>query len=150
MTKKHESDKELKERISDLEDSLKRTAADFANYKKRVEAQQGDLIEFAKAEFVSKITPVLDNFRRAFEHAPDNDFAKGIKQIEKQLEDLLRAEGLEKIEAEAGQDFDHNFHEAISCEENKDVESNHIIAVLETGWKYNNRVIKPAKVRVSK
>lgn len=160
--KKYHKNQNL-EKIRELEILCKRTQADFENYKKRTENMQAEVLNYAKADFMAKITPVLDNFHRAFEHAPahqpnpqgvtggpDDDFATGIKQIEKQLEDILILEGLQKIPANAGDKFDHNLHEAISCEPNKDIEADHIIAQIESGWKYNDRLIKPAKVRVSK
>lgn len=147
--KKHNL-KELEQKIKELEDGWKRTQADFENYRKRSEEQRGEVFNLIKADFLAKITPVLDNFRRAFEHSPDNEFARGIKHIEKQLEDILTAEGLHKISAEPGQKFDCNLHEAISCEPNKKIPTDHVIAVTESGWMLGGRVIKPAKVRVSR
>lgn len=149
MTKKHDPSRRAEAgKIKELENTCKRIAADFENYKKRNEEIRGELVEFAKADFMAKITPVLDNFRRAFEHAPNDEFAKGIKQIEKQLEDILTSEGLERIDTSSK--FDPNLHEAISCEPNDKVPTDHIITEVESGWKYKNKVLKPAKVRVSK
>jgi len=136
--------------IKELEEGWKRTQADFENYRKRTELERGEILNLMKADFMTKIAPVLDNFRRAFLHAPDDDFSRGIKQIEKQLEDILVSEGLQKISAEAGSKFDPNIHEAITHETNKKIPLDHIIACLESGWMFENRVIKPAKVRVSK
>lgn len=137
------------EKIKELQEGWQRCQADFDNYRKRTESQKFEIIELAKAEFVAKITPVLDNFRRAFEHVDINDPAiAGIKQIEKQLEDILVSEGLEKIDASG--EFDPALHEAISHEQNPKVPADHIIAELESGWMFGGKVIKPAKVRVSK
>ena len=69
---------------------------------------------------------------------------------EKQLEEILIGEGLEKIKAEAGTKFDHNLYEAISYEANDTIPADAIIAETETGWLFNSKVLKPAKVRVSK
>ncbi len=148
--KKHDQTKELKAKIKELEDGWKRTQADFENYRKRSEAERGEILNLMKADFIAKITPVLDNFRRAFLHAPDDDFARGVKQIEKQLEDILVAEGLQKIPAKTGDKFDCNLHEAISCEPNKKIPADHILSEVESGWTFQGQVIKPAKVRVSK
>lgn len=142
--------KELEQKIKELEDGWKRTQADFENYRKRSEEQRSEILNLMKADFLAKIAPVLDNFRRAFEHSPDDNFAQGVKQIEKQLEDILTSEGLEKISAEPGTKFDCNLHEAISCEANKKIPADHIIAETESGWLFDDRVIKPAKVRVSR
>jgi molecular chaperone GrpE len=141
---------ELEQKIKELEDGWRRTQADFENYRKRTEAERGEILNLLKADFLTKITPVLDNFRRAFEHAPDDEFSKGIKQIEKQLENILLSEGLQKIPADTGDKFDPNLHEAITHEPNKKIPSDHIIAEVESGWMFANKVIKPAKVRVSK
>jgi len=152
--KRHKIDKDLQQsasrRIKELEDGWKRTQADFENYRKRTEAERGEILDFVKADFIAKITPVLDNFRRAFLHAPDDDFARGVKQIEKQLEDILVSEGLQKIPVNIGDKFDCNLHEAISCEPHKKIPADHLIAELESGWMFEDKVIKPVKVRVSK
>lgn len=144
------SEKEIKE----LKMGWQRTQADFENFRKKTENEKYENLMFAKAEFMTKLTPVLDNFRRAFEHAPDQEkdveWVNGVKQIEKQLEDILFQEGLEKIPANTGDKFDPNFHEAISCEENKDIAADCIIAEIESGWMFQGKVLKVAKVRVSR
>ncbi len=150
MKKKINHTKELQTKIKELEENWKRTQADFDNFQKRTEEDRGEVLSIMKADFLTKITPVLDNFRRAFEHAPDDDFARGVKQIEKQLEDILISEGLEKIPANTGDKFNCNLHEAVSCEKNKTIPADHIVAETESGWMFSDRVIKPAKVRVSK
>lgn len=141
--------KNLEAKIKELQEGWQRCQADFDNYRKRTETQKFEMVEHAKADFMTKITPVLDNFRRAFEHLNINDpKIAGVKQIEKQLEDLLAAEGLTRIETSGK--FDPALHEAISYENNKKIPTDHIIAELESGWMFGDRVIKPAKVRVSK
>jgi molecular chaperone GrpE len=147
-----ESNKEIEDlqnKISSLEEGWRRTQADFDNYRKRTETQKLEMIDFAKADFMAQITPVLDNFRRAFEHLDISDpKIAGIKQIEKQLEDILSNEGLKKIDTTG--EFNPNLHEAISYENNADIPTDHIIAEAESGWEFGERIIKPAKVRVSK
>jgi len=146
-------DPSIRQRIQELEDGWKRTQADFENYKKRSEEQRGEILDMMKVDFIAKITPVLDNFRRAFEHVSEKDntaVVQGLRQIEKQLSELLASEGLQRISANAGTKFDPNLHEAISHEPNKKIPLDHIIAELESGWMFSGRVIKPAKVRVSK
>ena len=153
MSKKHQKDNLESEdnqvaQIKELQVGWQRCQADFENYRKRTESQKQEMIELAKADFVAKITPVLDNFSRAFEHLDVNDpKISGVKQIEKQLEEILLNEGLEKINATG--EFNPALHEAISYEENETPIDN-IIAEVESGWKFGNKIIKPAKVRVSK
>lgn len=145
MKKKNDQNPKIKE----LEIGWQRCQADFDNYRKRTETQKLEMLELQKAEFLTKITPVLDNFRRAFEHLDVNDpKIAGIRQIEKQLEDILAAEGLIKIDTNGK--FDPALHEAISYEPNKKIPIDNVIAELESGWKFGDKIIKPAKVRVSK
>jgi len=137
------------EQIKELKEGWQRCQADFENYKKRTESQKFEMVDLAKADFMTKITPVLDNFRRAFEHLDINDpKIVGLKLIEKQLEEILATEGLTRVDTTCK--FDPNLHEAISYEVNKKIPTDTIIAELESGWEYGNKVIKPAKVRVSK
>lgn len=152
MKKKIKQDCEiamLKKQIEDLKAGWQRSQADFENFRKRNEAEKLEDLAFAKAEFMTRIAPVLDNFRRAFEHSKNDKTGEGFRQIQKQLEDILRQEGLEKISADSGTPFDPQFHEAITYEENK-LPKDTIISELESGWTFENRVLKPAKVRVSK
>lgn len=144
--------KKKKDTIKELEAGWKRSQADFENYRKRVEAERQENLSLAKADFITKITPVLDNFSRAFEHLPKKDTAviDGFRQIQKQLEDILANEGLQKIPAYRDQKFDPALHEAVSCEENDKIACDHIIGEVESGWLFGDKVLKPAKVRVSK
>lgn len=147
--KKDEQTENLNHQIQELKEGWQRTQADFENYKKRTEEQRLEILDLNKAEFFAKITPVLDNFRRAFEHLDVNDpKIAGIKQIEKQLIDILADEGLTKIKTSG--EFSPVLHEAISYESNNNVPADHIIAELESGWQFGDKIIKPAKVRVSK
>ena len=151
---KKDKQKQLQKKIQELETGWQRTQADFENYRKRIEQEKLADLSLTKAEFMTKITPVLDNFRRAFEQAPHHktkaQWFSGLKQIEKQLEDILVSEGLQKIPAGPGDKFDCNLHEAISCELNKKIPADHIIAETESGWMFDDKIIKPAKVRVSR
>lgn len=141
---------ELEQEIKELKTGWQRTQADFDNFRKKTESEKLENMAFAKAEFMTKLTPVLDNFYRAFSHIRKGDpTVQGFYQIQKQLEDILASEGLRKIPTEPGIKFDPNFHEAISYEENALPEDS-IIAELESGWQFQDKVIKPSKVRVSK
>lgn len=144
----------LTQEVEDLKNGWRRTQADFENYQKRTETQKLEMIELAKADFMTKLMPVLDNFRRSFQHEPDKhnlkNWVMGVEHIEKQLEDILNSEGLIKIKTDIGYKFDPNLHEAISCEKNYKIAADHIIAEIESGWLYKDKVLKPSKVRVSK
>lgn len=144
----------LQKEIDELKTGWQRTQADFDNFCKRTNEERNEILDFQKADFMTSIVPVLDNFRRAFEHAPqhksDTDWVQGVRQIEKQLEEILTSEGLKKIPAELGIKFEPELHEAISCEINNEVPADFIISEIESGWEFRNKVLKPAKVRVSK
>ena len=144
----------LRQQVIDLEFGWKRTQADFENYRKRTEQDRINLCTTANLDLIVKILPVLDNFRRASLHIPENlqenDWTKGILMIEKHLEDILIQEGLIKIAVKPGHQFDPNLHEAISYEENKDFKSEQIITSVEEGYKLGDKIIRPAKVRVAK
>lgn len=149
------------------EETHQRLAAEYANFQRRTEEEKTQIAEYVKAGVMEELFPVLDNFHRAATHAPeipvdgnlaeltDEDFARirnyfhGLKLIEKQLEDVLASLGLKRIPT-TGQLFNPNLHEAISYEDSADVAPDHIIGEVETGYVLNDRVIRPAKVRVSK
>lgn len=134
----------------ELENNWKRTAADFENYRKRIEEQKNQWIAGANADLILKLAPILDNFRRASEHAPeDNQWTQGILAIEKQLEKILEDEGVTKIAPAENTPFNPNLHEAISHEKNEKIAADHIIAATESGWQMGDKVLKVAKVRVS-
>ncbi len=149
------------------EEAYQRLAADFANFQRRSEEEKTQLIDFVKSGVVEQLLPVVDNFHRAATHAPEipldgdfsqlteEDFARirnyfnGLKLIEKQLEDTLASMGLTRIPT-AGVVFNPNIHEAISHEDSIEVPADHIIGEVESGWQLNGKIIRPAKVRVSK
>lgn len=139
-------------KIKELEKGWQRTQADFENFRKKVESEKLANLAYAKAEFASKITPVLDNFQLAFKNSAglknDPQWVEGVKQIKIQLEDILTEEGLKKISAQRGEKFDPQYHEAISFELNNLAEDL-IIDEVESGWMFEEKIIKPAKVRVS-
>lgn len=148
-------------------ESYQRLAADFANFQRRSEEEKLLLAEHVRAAVMEQLFPVLDNLERAASHAPeipvdgnlaqlsDEDFARirnyfqGLQLIEKQLEEVLSGLGLSRIPT-AGVAFNPNLHEAISHEDSIEVPADHIIAEVESGYQLNGRVIRPAKVRVSK
>lgn len=130
----------------------KRTQADFENYRRRTEDGKAEWIKIAAADSMLKVAPILDDFRRAFEHIPadaqDTPWVAGMRQVEKHLRATLAASGLEPIESTGN--FDPNLHEAIAYEEHPELPEGTVIGVVEIGWKLGDRVIKPARVRVSK
>ena len=130
-------------------DGWQRAQAEFINYKNRV--QRDRELDFAsmKGDIIKKVLPVLDDLERALANRPEgNTWANGMELIARKFQNILEAEGIKRIEA-TGQPFDPNFHEAISSEPNEDVESGHVIEVVQNGYMLGERVIRPAMVRVA-
>jgi molecular chaperone GrpE len=150
MTKPKENLKEIKEQLAECKNGWLRTQADFENYRKRMELQKAELIDFATKDLIEKIIPILDNFALAIKHTPkdleNNEWVKGILHIKKHFEEVLASEGLTKI-SETGK-FDPNLHEAISHEPSE-LEEDTIIETLQSGYILGDKVIRPAKVRVA-
>jgi molecular chaperone GrpE len=143
--------RELEDKITELTVGWQRSQADFENYKKRTAQEKIDLCNNSNANLIYNILPVLDNFQLAAKHVPENlkddNWAMGIKQIEKQLEDVLVSEGLEKIET-IGTKFDPNFHEAMEHVAS-DKPEDEIVEEVLSGYKFNDTILRAAKVKVS-
>lgn len=136
---------------------LKRLQADFENYKKRQVESQKDLRGMLIEKLVLDIIPVLDNFRSATAHVPpeqkESPWVVGIQYIEKQLETVLTDNGVQVIEVKEGDVFDPSVHEALDTEESskeqvESTEEHKIAKVIQNGYKFGDRVIRPAKVIV--
>ncbi|MBI5297098.1 MAG: nucleotide exchange factor GrpE [Chloroflexi bacterium] len=140
---------EAEARAAEYKDGWLRSQAEFVNYKNRV-ARDNELTYFSmKSEILKKVLPVLDDLERALPNRVAGDaWADGIELIVRKFQTALEKDGVIRIEAE-GRPFDPNFHEAISHEPNPDVESGHVIAVVQNGYMFGERVIRPALVRVA-
>jgi molecular chaperone GrpE len=140
---------EAEAKASEYKDSWMRSQAEFQNYKKRLERDNDMMRTYMKGDIVKKILPLLDDLERAMQNRSADDlWASGIELIVRKFQSLLESEGIKRIEAE-GAVFDPNFHEAISNEPNNEVESGHVIAVVQNGYMLGERVIRPALVRVA-
>ncbi len=134
---------------------LKRTQADFENYKKRQAESQKELGGYLIEKLVLDIVPVLDNFRAATSHVPpeqkDSPWVTGIQYIEKQLETVLTENGVTTLDATPGELFDPSLHEAVGTEgtEEENSEQHKIAKVLQKGYKVGTKVVRPARVSVS-
>lgn len=156
MIKKKDNKKEIKEIRNKEEEYLenwKRAQADYLNLKRRIEEDKKEITRLANKNLVLQILPVLDNFRRAFRHIPDeykdSDWVEGIKHLERQLEEILKNEGLKRIPT-LEHEFDPNLHEAVLIEEKKGIKKGMILEELEAGYKFEDKIIKAAKVKVAK
>jgi len=129
-----------------LKDIAARAQADLQNAKMRMEKEGQDIRVFAMQALVEKLLPTIDNFQRAFAHLPedlqDNDWVKGLQVMEKQLVSDLESVGLSKIES-LGNPVDSEKHEVLQTAEG---EADIVVSVLEEGYEFNGKVIRPAKV----
>jgi molecular chaperone GrpE len=135
-----------------LQDRLLRTAAEFDNYRKRMDRERRDLSEFASADVLKDLLPILDNFERALQApaTPETDaLRKGIELIHKQMLDLLKKRGVTPIEA-LGVDFDPNFHQAVIHEVSAEHREGEVMQELQRGYLLGDRLLRPAMVKVAK
>lgn len=146
--KKPEEIEEKNQKIEELTDTLKRLAAEFENFKKRIEKEKTEFVKYAHADIVANILPVLDSFELAFKNTNDKDkFIEGIKIVYAQLYSILEAEGLKPIKA-AGEKFDPYKHEVLMKEES-DKPDGTILEEFQKGYMLNDRVVRHSKVKIS-
>ncbi len=145
----------LAAKAEEYKDNWVRTAADFENFKKRAARERTESGQAASAALLQKLLPVLDNFEMAQAAAQTAQGDKlaalqtGIAMIQQQLKSILVDAGLEEIDA-AGKPFDPTFHEAVSQQETDGTPEGHITQQLRKGYKFRERLLRPAAVTVAK
>jgi|TARA_B100000959_G_scaffold267807_1_gene311723 molecular chaperone GrpE len=143
--------REAQAQINELEDRLLRLTADYENFRKRAQREKNEARQFANQHLLEKQLPILDNFEMALTAAENADSAirDGIQMIYDQFHDVLKDVGVEKVDAE-GELFDPNLHEAISQQETVDIEEGTVVEQIQSGYKLNDRLVRPARVVVAK
>lgn len=137
------------EKYQDLMDKFMRLQADFANYKRRTEAQKTEYVELGVKKIVNDLLPVLDNFERALDSIGEKDSTyDGILMIKNQLTDVLKKEGIVEMKA-LGEEFDPTYHHAVLTEDSDEYDSGYVIEVLQKGYLINDKTLRPAMVKVS-
>jgi len=144
------------ERLQTLADDYQqralRTQADFDNFRKRTQKEKEDFAKYASSKLITELLPIIDNFGRAITAAGDiadsDSFAKGVGMIFRQLEGVLKAEGLEPMET-VGQPFNPEFHQAIMQVESDEYEEGIVVEEVQKGYILKDRVLRPAMVKVS-
>jgi molecular chaperone GrpE len=136
----------LKEERDGLYDRLLRKQAEFDNYKKRIDRERSEYVQFASAELMKELLNVLDSFDRALQNTGGN--IGGFELIYKQLQDTMGRFGLKAIEAK-GQTFDPNIHQAVATQPTDEVEENTVVEEVRRGYTLNGRLLRPAMVTVS-
>ncbi len=144
-----ESDKKEVAEEESWNEKYIRLMADFQNYKRRTEKDKADVYAYANEKIMTALLQVLDNFERALsQECSDESYVEGMNLIFKQMHEVLVKSGLEEIEA-LGKAFDPNFHHAVLTDDNEEYESGAVTAVLQKGYKLNDKVIRPAMVSVN-
>jgi molecular chaperone GrpE len=153
LTALHQELEEQKAKAAEYLDGWQRARAEFANYRKRIEKEQEDMVRSANGAFIIKILPVMDDFERAFQVLPSGlvgmTWLEGIALIHRKLQILLEQEGVTLIETE-GQMFDPTLHQAVTYEESKGHEEGQIIGQVQKGYKMGDKILRPSLVRVAK
>ena len=133
-------------------DRLLRLQAEFDNARKRMAKERAEFIKYANEDLICRFLPVLDNFERALVHAGEGQNARsileGIKLIQKQMNEVLTNYGLKQIPS-VGEKFDPNRHEAIMKVESETHEDGTVIEEVQKGYTLNDRLIRPAAVKVT-
>ncbi len=151
---------ELKARAAKADehwDRLLRTAADLENFKKRAARERLETAQAAAAALIQKILPILDHFEMAqtatqTAEVPPGGIASlqaGVAMIQQQLKNTLAESGLEEIDG-SGKPFDPMWHEAVAQQETADVPEGHVVQQLRKGYKFRDRLLRPATVIVAK
>jgi molecular chaperone GrpE len=134
-----------------LLDRMARLQAEFDNARKRAAREQQDYKDFALADAIKNLLPVVDSFDRALATNVDktDDFRAGVELIRKQLQDALEKLGLRPIPSK-GEPFDPRLHEAIEMVDTDAVPDHHVVDELQRGYKLKDRLLRPAMVRVAR
>ena len=146
--KKKEKDK-FEQQIEDLTDRLKRSMAEFDNYRKRTEKEKSSMYIIGARDIVEKMLPIMDNFERGLAQAPEDDpFAEGMKMIYKQMITAFDEMGVKPIEA-VGKEFDPNLHNAVMHVEDESVGENIVVEEFQKGYTYKDFVVRHSMVKVA-
>jgi molecular chaperone GrpE len=140
----------LKAERDALLDRLARAQAEFENARRRAAKEQQDFRDFATADAIKSLLPVMDSFERALRVRSDGgDFRSGVELIYKQLQDALAKLGVRAVPAK-GEPFDPHYHEAIEMVETSKAPDHEVLEELQRGYKFKDRLLRPAMVKVAK
>ncbi len=133
-----------------LVDRLARLQAEFENARKRAAREQHEFREYAIADAVKALLPIIDSFQRALQSGSQaGEFRSGVELIYRQLQDALGKLGVTPIPAK-GEPFDPRFHQAIEMVDSNEVKDQHVVDELQSGYKIKDRLLRPAMVRVAR
>ena len=140
------------EKIDELNDKLRRSMAEFDNYRKRTDKEKSAMYEIGAKDVIEKILPIVDNFERGLNTIPEDAkgtaFAEGMEKIYKQFVKTLDDLGVKPIEA-VGKPFDPNFHNAVMPVEDENLGENVVAAELQKGYTYKESIVRHSMVQVA-
>ena len=140
------------EKIDELNDKLRRSMAEFDNYRKRTDKEKSAMYEIGAKDVIEKILPIVDNFERGLNTIPEDAkgtaFAEGMEKIYKQFVKTLDDLGVKPIEA-VGKPFDPNFHNAVMHVEDENLGENVVAAELQKGYTYKESIVRHRMVQVA-
>lgn len=147
-------EEQLKEQLAQEKDKFIRLFAEFDNYKKRTIKERQDLIKYSNRDILTDLLPVLDDFERAIKELEKNnetEVLQGLKLIYNKMLNVLKSNGLSSMDVQIGDDFNLDFHEAITQIPAPDESlKNKIIDITQQGYLLHDKVIRYAKVVVGK
>jgi molecular chaperone GrpE len=145
---------QIKTQSAENLEGWQRSRAEFANYKRRVEAERTELVASAGAEALKRVLPAVDDFERAMQTLPadlkDHPWISGVLLVQRKLNSALEQSGVTLIAVNPGDTFDPNLHEAVTHEESDQFTSEQIIGEVQRGYKLGDRVLRPTMVRVAR
>ena len=143
--------KSLENKLKDQEEAILRLNAEYANFRRRTAEEKATIGLYANEKAFNELIPVIDNMERALEACDDKEspLFVGVDMVYKQLIDALNNSGLERIDAEPGQDFDPNLHMAVMQEASDEYEPGKILMVLQKGYRLDKKVLRASMVKVS-
>lgn len=143
--------KSLENKLKDQEEAILRLNAEYANFRRRTAEEKATIGLYANEKAFNELIPVIDNMERALEACDDKEspLFVGVDMVYKQLIDALKNSGLERIDAEPGQDFDPNLHMAVMQEASDEYEPGKILMVLQKGYRLDKKVLRASMVKVS-
>ena len=147
---------ELETSVGQLKDQLLRKAAEFENYKKRIETDSANLVRFANEDLIVNLLPVIDDFERSLKAKPQsadegsdlNTFFRGMELIYNKLKKVLEANEVKEIEV-VGKPFDPSYHDALLQVPRSDVPPHTVVEEIDKGYKMRDKIIRHARVIVS-
>lgn len=134
---------------SELQDLLQRRQAEFENYRRRIERERGELLEFAAMDTVKALLPILDDFERALKvESADKEYVRGVELIYNRLFEALKKLGLEPLSTE-GELFNPHIHHAVEMVDTKEHPDQTILDEYQRGYRFKGRLLRPAMLKVA-